>query len=58
MWCMFAKWRKGELDLETLNRLTKGKRIEALLDKTELFSERTAAMAAELRKAVGGGVIQ
>ena len=55
---MFAKWRKGELDLETLNRLTKGKRIEALLDKTELFSERTAAMAAELRKAVGGGVIQ
>ena len=58
VWCMFAKWRKGELDLETLNRLTKGKRIEALLDKTELFSERTAAMAAELRKAVGGGVIQ
>lgn len=60
MWCLWKKWKKGELDLELLNEKKRGKRLEAYLEENGRYLDLTNEMIRELeseltRKASGQG---
>ena len=49
VWCLWKKWKKGELDLELLNSKKRGKRLEFYLVENPSYLELTNSMIEELR---------
>lgn len=48
VWCLWKKWKKGELDLELLNSKKRGRRLESYLEQNARYLETTNEMIGEL----------
>lgn len=53
VWCLWTKWKKGELDLELLNRLKGGLQVSSALEECDRWRYAfTAAMAEQVLRGV------